>query len=63
MEEIPLSSWRDFAPTIAAIESDHASPGRDPLNEPILFRGQCNAGWPLQSSLERFDPERRWSVS
>lgn len=63
MEEITLSSWRDFAPVIAAIASDHASPGWDSLKEPILFRGQANACWTLQSTLERFASGRQWSVA
>lgn len=56
MEEKDLNSWFEFEQELAALESYHDSLCRESYIDvsPLLFRGQPNAIWKLDSSLERY---------
>lgn len=63
MKEIELSSWAEFHPTIDKIKADygeHEVAGIKQTNL-ILYRGQPNYEWRLNSTLERFS-SHPWSV-
>ncbi|MGA2504478.1 MAG: FRG domain-containing protein [Anaerolineales bacterium] len=64
MEEINLTNWDEFSYNIKKIRSDYGiqqsefdGRTRDEKNR-ILFRGQSNSEWPLQTTLERQTTER-----
>ncbi|MCB4792796.1 MAG: FRG domain-containing protein [Elusimicrobia bacterium] len=47
-EEITLNTWEDVENKIIEIKSDHNQ------NHGVIFRGQSDSRWNLESSLERF---------
>ena len=55
-EELPLSSWEEYQPAIAAIErrfgSHDKGDGRAHENR-IAYRGQKSGAWALETTLER----------
>ena len=57
MEEISLSSWSEFKPTIDGIRRKYGYHeflvDEDQSNRTILFRGQQNSNWKLETTLER----------
>ena len=50
MRTIDLDTWEAFAPKLAALFDQH----RKSSSAPILFRGQADASWKLQTTLERY---------
>ncbi len=65
MRTIDLPSWSDFADAIARLREEYGSYAVDPGGEhehevtnPILFRGQSNSDWTLDTTLERTIGER-----
>lgn len=64
-EELPLSSWEEYRPAIAAIERRYGShdkgDGRSHENR-IAYRGQKSARWALETTLEREGGPRRFTV-
>jgi hypothetical protein len=56
MEEISLTSWDKFRATVATIREKHGvcvQNGQSFKNQ-ILFRGQADAQWRLETTLERW---------
>lgn len=68
MEEINLNSWSEFSKAIADIDIRFQSYQCDDENsetikrEEVLFRGQANSKWNLQTSLERTRPDQAVSI-
>jgi hypothetical protein len=63
MRTEPLNSWSDFAGKISSVENEfgyHDAAGKRQKNR-ILFRGQSNAKWELETTLERYS-RKEWSV-
>lgn len=57
METIDLDSWDDFEKSLSSFfdELNELKKKKDPLQVSTpLFRGQSNASWTLQTTLERF---------
>ena len=52
MEERNLSSWQEFKKELAVVQSEHERL-RGPDIVPLLFRGQPDACWLLQTTLDR----------
>jgi hypothetical protein len=50
MKKVELDNWEDFAPKLAVLFDQH----RKSSSAPILFRGQADASWKLQTTLERY---------
>ncbi len=64
MKTIDLNSWTDFAPTLKKIQDEFGTyeiMGHVEKNK-ILYRGQADFNWKLQTTLERFD-KKSWSIS
>lgn len=63
METKDLDSWSEFIATVKDIFSEYGTHklGKYELTNRILFRGQANAEWPLETTLERFS-KRDWRV-
>jgi hypothetical protein len=52
MQEIDVASWEEFLGKLNDIRS------RDqPMTQPILFRGQSNSHWALNTTLDRSNRE------
>ena len=63
MKEIELSSWAEFPPIVDGINADygeHEIAGHRQRNL-VLYRGQADYDWRLNSTLERFS-SLTWSV-
>jgi hypothetical protein len=52
MEERNLSSWQEFKKELSALRSEHEKL-RESDGAPLLFRGQPEASWLLQTTLDR----------
>jgi hypothetical protein len=63
MRTVNLNSWQEFRGQVSNIESEfghHERAGRGEKNR-ILYRGQSDANWELETTLERYSREK-WSV-
>ncbi len=68
IEEVTISSWEEFEETINTTYSDIEQKRKDDIStylSPLLFRGQSNSNWQLQSTLERYleDKECKRTIS
>lgn len=63
MEEIKISSWDEFPKKIDKIKNKYgvSSYGDDKQKQTILYRGQSDSEWKLQSTLER-SSSKTWSI-
>jgi hypothetical protein len=63
MKEFEISSWDEFSSTIEKINAEYGSFNIAHLKEKnrILYRGQADSEWSLESTLERFSSSP-WSV-
>ncbi len=52
MEVRNLSSWQEFKKELSALRSEHEKL-RESDGDPLLFRGQPDASWLLQTTLDR----------
>jgi hypothetical protein len=52
MEERNLSSWKEFKRELSVVQAEHEKL-RGPDVTPLLFRGQPNACWLLETTLDR----------
>lgn len=64
MKIIDLDSWQDFGAAVESIREEYGTYrfGDSDVENTILFRGQQNSEWELQTTLERIST-REWSVS
>src|ERR1700730_4467069 len=51
-QEIDLATWEEFVSKLQDIRS-----GEQPTKQPLLFRGQSDSGWTLDTSLDRSKKE------
>lgn len=63
MQTITLKSWEEYNPTILGIKTKYGKHirGKYTTTNRILYRGQADSQWLLNSTLERFS-ENTWSV-
>jgi hypothetical protein len=56
MTNYDLETWEDFAAAVAEIERQCSALGGNPLRyvSPLIYRGQADSGWDLQTTVERF---------
>lgn len=68
MEEIKLNSWSEFSKALAEIDLRFQSYQMDDEDQEstrraeVLFRGQADSTWKLQTSLERTRPNQQISI-
>ncbi len=66
MKEKEIKSWSEFVGTLSEIKTEIAASQKIEGAAPnkILYRGQTDSRWQLDSTLERFSKEmaRTWSV-
>ena len=54
-EVIPLAGWEDFEKRIAGLRSEEKeTEGRGGYVSSLLFRGQADSRWDLETTLERY---------
>lgn len=52
VQEIRVETWEDFERELAQVRDYHVSSGQR-ANQPLLFRGQSNSTWGLDTTLDR----------
>ena len=66
MQEKEIKSWSEFADILSEIKTEIAASKKieGAVPSKILYRGQSNAMWQLDSTLERYSKEmaRTWSI-
>jgi hypothetical protein len=63
METREINSWQEYLDTVNQIKNDYADRqiGEVIIGNPILFRGQADAEWPLKTTLERYT-DNSWDI-
>ena len=58
MHTIEIASWDDFLATISKLKERFGAHGVEGFRQRnlILYRGQADAGWHLETTLERYSP-------